>query len=74
MRRPEMRLRKMLAPKSRISRASMKEKKADPEKEMKPLQRYRGCLMGLAAGDALGAAIEFEAPGSFRPSADGEMT
>ena len=69
-----MRLRKMLAPKSRISRASMKEKQADPEKEMKPAQRYRGCLMGLAAGDALGAAIEFEAPGSFRPSTDGEMT
>jgi len=41
---------------------------------MKPAQRYRGCLMGLAAGDALAAAIEFEAPGSFRPSADGEMT
>jgi ADP-ribosylglycohydrolase len=31
------------------------------------LARYRGCLLGLAAGDALGAAVEFSAPGSFAP-------
>lgn len=29
--------------------------------------RRRGCLLGLAVGDALGAAIEFEAPGTFEP-------
>ena len=27
--------------------------------------RYRGCLMGLAAGDAVGTTVEFEPPGSF---------
>jgi ADP-ribosylglycohydrolase len=29
--------------------------------------RQRGCLLGLAIGDALGAAIEFQPPGSFKP-------
>src|SRR5437773_11032287 len=32
--------------------------------------RYRGCLLGLAAGDALGTTLEFESPGSFRPISD----
>ncbi|WP_295437650.1 ADP-ribosylglycohydrolase family protein [uncultured Thiodictyon sp.] len=31
------------------------------------LDRYRGCLLGLAAGDALGTTLEFRAPGSFEP-------
>jgi ADP-ribosyl-[dinitrogen reductase] hydrolase len=29
--------------------------------------RQRGCLVGLAVGDALGAAVEFERPGRFAP-------
>lgn len=29
------------------------------------LDRKRGCLFGLAVGDALGAAVEFKPPGSF---------
>ena len=29
--------------------------------------RQRGCLLGLAIGDALGAAVEFKPPGSFQP-------
>jgi ADP-ribosyl-[dinitrogen reductase] hydrolase len=29
--------------------------------------RQRGMLLGLAIGDALGAAVEFQAPGSFKP-------
>src|SRR5947209_16541378 len=29
--------------------------------------RYRGALIGLAVGDALGAAVEFGSPGSFAP-------
>jgi len=29
--------------------------------------RARGTLIGLAVGDALGAAVEFASPGSFRP-------
>jgi ADP-ribosylglycohydrolase len=29
--------------------------------------RFRGCLLGLAVGDAVGATLEFRAPGSFEP-------
>ncbi len=29
--------------------------------------RHRGTLIGLAVGDALGAAVEFKSPGSFKP-------
>lgn len=31
------------------------------------LDRYHGALLGLAAGDALGTAIEFMRPGTFEP-------
>ncbi len=31
------------------------------------LERYRGCLLGLAVGDALGTSVEFQPPGSFTP-------
>ena len=34
------------------------------------IDRYRGCLLGLAAGDALGTTLEFKRPGSFRPIGD----
>ena len=32
--------------------------------------RFRGCLLGLAAGDALGTTLEFERPGAFEPIDD----
>ena len=32
--------------------------------------RYRGSLVGLAAGDALGTTLEFQPPGSFEPILD----
>ncbi len=32
--------------------------------------RFRGCLLGLAAGDALGTSLEFCPPGSFIPISD----
>lgn len=32
-------------------------------------QRYRGALLGLAAGDALGTTLEFQGPGTFTPIA-----
>lgn len=35
-----------------------------------PLQRYRGCLLGLAAGDALGTTVEFKPAGTFEPVED----
>jgi ADP-ribosyl-[dinitrogen reductase] hydrolase len=34
------------------------------------LDRFRGAMVGLAAGDALGAAIEFRPPGTFKPVED----
>jgi ADP-ribosylglycohydrolase len=34
------------------------------------VERYRGCLLGLATGDALGTTLEFQAPGSFEPIDD----
>ena len=37
---------------------------------MKIISRYRGCLLGLAAGDAVGTTLEFSAPGSFEPLTD----
>ena len=35
------------------------------ETNMQMINRYRGCLLGLAAGDALGTNLEFRPPGSF---------
>jgi ADP-ribosyl-[dinitrogen reductase] hydrolase len=32
--------------------------------------RFRGCLLGLAVGDAVGTAVEFRARGSFAPLTD----
>lgn len=32
--------------------------------------RFRGCLLGLAAGDAVGTTVEFEGPGTFPPVTD----
>ena len=34
------------------------------------LDRFRGCLLGLAAGDALGTTLEFRSPGTFEPIDD----
>lgn len=33
-------------------------------------KRHLGCLLGLAAGDALGTSVEFKAPGTFEPLGD----
>ena len=32
--------------------------------------RYRGCLLGLAAGDAVGTTVEFRQRGTFKPLTD----
>ena len=37
---------------------------------METIDRYRGCLLGLAVGDALGTILEFKSPGSFKPIND----
>ena len=38
--------------------------------EITTRERFRGCLLGLAAGDALGTTLEFKRPGSFEPIND----
>lgn len=37
---------------------------------MNPASRQRGCLLGLACGDAVGTTVEFKARGSFPPMTD----
>ncbi len=37
------------------------------EAELERRERYRGALVGLAAGDALGTTLEFARPGTFEP-------
>jgi len=34
------------------------------------LDRFRGCLLGLAVGDAIGTTVEFKSRGSFPPVTD----
>ena len=38
--------------------------------EITTRDRFRGCLLGLAAGDALGTTLEFKSPGTFEPIDD----
>jgi len=33
-------------------------------------ERYRGCLLGIAIGDALGTTLEFKQPGTFEAVTD----
>jgi hypothetical protein len=45
----------------------------DPDKDLTtPIlkERYRGALLGLACGDAVGTSVEFQPRGSFRPLTD----
>jgi len=37
---------------------------------MELCERYRGALVGLAVGDALGTTLEFKRPGTFAPITD----
>lgn len=39
-------------------------------KQKSGLDRFRGCLVGLACGDALGTALEFEPPATLKPIND----
>lgn len=40
------------------------------ENEMNTNERFRGCLLGLAVGDAVGTAVEFRRRGTFAPLKD----
>jgi ADP-ribosyl-[dinitrogen reductase] hydrolase len=37
---------------------------------LKRIERYHGCLLGLAVGDAVGTTLEFRPPGAFEPIED----
>lgn len=37
---------------------------------LEPSERFRGCLLGLAAGDAVGTSVEFMPRGTFTPLSD----
>jgi ADP-ribosylglycohydrolase len=37
---------------------------------METIDRFKGCLLGLAVGDAVGTSVEFESPGTFTPVTD----
>lgn len=50
-------------PKGKTGRKAIRKMKA----EHKTIDRYKGCLIGLAVGDALGAPVEFKRPGTFEP-------
>jgi ADP-ribosyl-[dinitrogen reductase] hydrolase len=39
----------------------------EPANNGKPMERRAGAVVGLAVGDALGAAVEFRPPGTFAP-------
>jgi ADP-ribosylglycohydrolase len=41
-----------------------------PEAEVTTRDRYRGSLIGLAVGDAVGTTLEFQPPGAFQPLTD----
>jgi len=41
-----------------------------PMKTTPDLDRFRGCLLGLATGDALGATLKLKRPGTFAPIED----
>jgi len=42
----------------------------DQNSKLNSVERYRGCLLGLAAGDAVGTTLEFQEPGTFTPVTD----
>lgn len=37
---------------------------------MEQIERYRGRLLGLATGNAIGATLELMPPGSFKPKGE----
>ena len=44
--------------------------RARRDRDISTIDRYRGSLLGLAVGDALGTTLEFTAPGAFDPIDD----
>jgi ADP-ribosyl-[dinitrogen reductase] hydrolase len=40
------------------------------DRKMQTIERFQGCLLGLAAGDAVGTSVEFCRRGTFKPLKD----
>ena len=40
------------------------------EKKKKIQDRFRGAMLGLAVGDAMGVPLEFKDPGTYQPVKD----
>jgi ADP-ribosyl-[dinitrogen reductase] hydrolase len=54
-----------------VPRGSVRDRKDDVRMKLPTREdRYLGCLLGLAVGDALGTTLEFTSPGSFDPIED----
>lgn len=49
---------------------AQKEREIFTSMPITPRDRFRGALLGLAVGDAVGTTLEFKAPGSFQPIDD----
>ena len=41
-----------------------------PNEADRARDRFRGCLLGLACGDAVGTTVEFKPRGTFEPITD----
>jgi ADP-ribosyl-[dinitrogen reductase] hydrolase len=59
------------SPETRAQRDFVRQfaRKRAPEGPTEP-DRYLGCLLGLATGDAVGTTLEFKPPGTFKPMDD----
>jgi ADP-ribosyl-[dinitrogen reductase] hydrolase len=55
---------------SRPKRPARRITRVKPFPHMTLLDRHRGCLLGLACGDAVGTTVEFKPRGSFPPVTD----
>ena len=62
--------RKPQSPETRQQFQYVREWAEPPKKEVSTRDRFRGCLLGLAVGDALGTTLEFKSPGTFEPIDD----
>ncbi len=51
-------------------RSFAKQRQKNPVPAISQEDRYLGCFLGLAAGDAVGTTVEFKHPGTFPPVTD----
>src|SRR5262245_25942430 len=58
-----------ITPRTKVSLATA-EHRLSAYLGMNPVERFRGCLLGLAVGDAVGTTVEFRQRGTFEPLTD----